>query len=381
MTLTIPDVEQWRPEQLTTAATNAATLATRLDGLATTGRTNAETLQWSGPAGTAAKTRMDTEKTRTGAVSAALLELQTALNVEVGNLTETKNKVLQLRDAAQTPNGEMPGFQVAADGTVSAQARMDYLRKHAEGKANVEGECVAEMYLAAVHQWHIANALKAAADTAERARVAVENAAVKLDQAFTTLGDPTLNVVAPTAPASTTPASATAPPSDKPSNSSQLMSNSGSGSGSGGGGGGGSSSGGGSWSESALASGGPPTKMPTGEQAQWIQEAIRVLRENGYDVSDSDAAIIAAIIEKESGGNPNAINLWDSNAAAGIPSKGLMQTIDPTFNSYKLAGHDDIWNPVDNIIAGSRYAIERYGSLSNVPGIVAMSQNQGYVGY
>ncbi|WP_369028203.1 transglycosylase SLT domain-containing protein, partial [Nocardia farcinica] len=85
--------------------------------------------------------------------------------------------------------------------------------------------------------------------------------------------------------------------------------------------------------------------MPTGEQAQWIQEAIRVLRENGYDVSDSDAAIIAAIIEKESGGNPNAINLWDSNAAAGIPSKGLMQTIDPTFNSYKLAGHDDIWNP------------------------------------
>ncbi|MBF6394853.1 transglycosylase SLT domain-containing protein [Nocardia cyriacigeorgica] len=326
---------------------------------------------------------MDTEKTRAGAVSAALLELQTALNVEVGNLTETKNKVLQLRDAAQTPNGEMPGFQVAADGTVSAQARMDYLRKHAEGKANVVGECLAEMYLAAVHQWHIANALKAAADAAERARVAVENAAVKLDQAFETLGDPKLNVAPPTVPASTAPASVSAPQSDKSGNSSPLMSGSGSGSGggSGAGSGGGSSSGGGSWSESALASGGPPSRMPTGEQAQWIQEAIRVLRENGYDVSDSDAAIIAAIIEKESGGDPNAINLWDSNAAAGIPSKGLMQTIDPTFNSYKLAGHDDIWNPVDNIIAGSRYAIERYGSLSNVPGIVAMSQNQGYVGY
>ncbi|VFA99871.1 Phage-related protein [Nocardia cyriacigeorgica] len=383
MTLTIPDVEQWKPDQLGTAATNAANLATRLDGLATSGRTSAETLRWSGPAGTAAKTRMDTEKTRAGAVSAALLELQTALNVEVGNLTETKNKVLQLRDAAQTPNGEMPGFQVAADGTVSAQARMDYLRKHAEGKANVEGECLAEMYLAAVHQWHIANALKAASDAAERARVAVENAAVKLDQAFETLGDPKLNVAPPTVPASTAPASVSAPQSDKGGNSSPLMSGSGSGSGggSGAGSGGGSSSGGGSWSESALASGGPPSKMPTGEQAQWIQEAIRVLRENGYDVSDSDAAIIAAIIEKESGGDPNAINLWDSNAAAGIPSKGLMQTIDPTFNSYKLAGHDDIWNPVDNIIAGSRYAIERYGSLSNVPGIVAMSQNQGYVGY
>ena len=38
------------------------------------------------------------------------------------------------------------------------------------------------------------------------------------------------------------------------------------------------------------------------------------------------------IIQHESGGNPNAINNWDSNAAAGMPSKGLMQTIDPTFN-------------------------------------------------
>ncbi|WP_309139130.1 transglycosylase SLT domain-containing protein [Nocardia cyriacigeorgica] len=376
MTLTIPDVEQWKPDQLTNAATNAATIATRLDGLTASGRTNTETLEWTGPAGTAAKNRMDTEKTRAGAVSKALLELQTALNVEVGNLTETKGKVLQLRDAAQTPNGEMPGFQVAANGTVSAQARMDYLRKHAEGKANVEGECLAEMYLAAVHQWHIANALAAAAATAERARVQVDNAANKLDQAFAGLGDPTLNVPAPAAPVTTTPASTPAPQTDKPTksgNTSQLMSGSGGGSS--------SSGGGGSWAESALQSGGPPTKMPTGEQAQWIKEAIQTLRDNGYDISDSDAAIIAAIIEKESGGNPNAINLWDSNADAGIPSKGLMQTIDPTFNSYKLAGHDDIWNPVDNIIAGSRYAIERYGSLSNVPGIVAMGQNQSYVGY
>ncbi|MFC9896962.1 transglycosylase SLT domain-containing protein [Nocardia sp. NPDC127579] len=124
-----------------------------------------------------------------------------------------------------------------------------------------------------------------------------------------------------------------------------------------------------------------PTTMPSGEQKDWIDEAIRELRAAGYDIKDSDAAIIAKIIEKESGGNPNAINNWDSNAAAGTPSKGLMQTIDPTFNSYKLPGHDDIYNPVDNIIAGTRYAIERYGSLSNVPGIVAMNSGNSYVGY
>lgn len=126
---------------------------------------------------------------------------------------------------------------------------------------------------------------------------------------------------------------------------------------------------------------GRPTKMPTGDLAQWIDQAIEVLRQNGYDIKDSDAAIIATMIEKESSGNPNAINLWDSNADAGTPSKGLMQTIDPTFNAHALPGHTDIWNPVDNICAGTAYAIDRYGSLENVPGIVNMSHGAGYVGY
>ncbi|NUS92433.1 MAG: transglycosylase SLT domain-containing protein [Nocardia sp.] len=129
---------------------------------------------------------------------------------------------------------------------------------------------------------------------------------------------------------------------------------------------------------------GRPTKMPEGELGQWIDQAIEVLRENGYDIKDSDAAIIATMIEKESSGDPNAINLWDSNADAGTPSKGLMQTIDPTFNAHALPGHGDIWNPVDNICAGTAYAIDRYGSLDNVPGIVNLSDNDaktGYVGY
>jgi hypothetical protein len=71
----------------------------------------------------------------------------------------------------------------------------------------------------------------------------------------------------------------------------------------------------------------------------------------------------------------------NSNAAAGHPSKGLMQTIDSTFNSYKLAGHDNIYNPVDNIVAGVRYALSRYGSIGHVPGIVAVHSGRAYVGY
>ena len=71
----------------------------------------------------------------------------------------------------------------------------------------------------------------------------------------------------------------------------------------------------------------------------------------------------------------------NSNAQAGHPSQGLMQTIPSTFNEYALPGHGNILNPVDNIIAGTRYAIARYGSLDNVPGVVAVEHGGSYVGY
>jgi uncharacterized protein YukE len=71
----------------------------------------------------------------------------------------------------------------------------------------------------------------------------------------------------------------------------------------------------------------------------------------------------------------------NSNAQAGHPSKGLMQCIDSTFNAHSVPGHTNIYNPVDNIVAGVRYALSRYGSIQNVPGIVAVSHGGHYVGY
>ena len=95
----------------------------------------------------------------------------------------------------------------------------------------------------------------------------------------------------------------------------------------------------------------------------WIKQAISILNAHGYYVSYN--AIYQTVMH-ESAGNPSATNGWDSNAAAGHPSIGLMQTIAPTFNAYALAGHTNIYNPVDNIIAGVRYAAVRYGSLDSV---------------
>lgn len=110
--------------------------------------------------------------------------------------------------------------------------------------------------------------------------------------------------------------------------------------------------------------------------SKWIAQALMI---TGAPMSWLKPLTIMAM--HESGGNPKAINLWDSNAKKGTPSKGLMQTIDPTFNAYKLPRYNDIWNPVHNAIASIRYIQDRYGSPFNTLGISNMSKGGGYRGY
>lgn len=114
----------------------------------------------------------------------------------------------------------------------------------------------------------------------------------------------------------------------------------------------------------------------SGSVMDWLTQAIMA---TGQSMSTLPA--LAQIAQHESGGNPNAVNNWDSNAKAGHPSKGLMQTISSTFAEYMLPGHGNILNPVDNAIAAIRYMISRYGSVANVPGIKSLMSGGPYVGY
>ncbi|AQP59455.1 peptidoglycan DD-metalloendopeptidase family protein [Listeria monocytogenes] len=108
----------------------------------------------------------------------------------------------------------------------------------------------------------------------------------------------------------------------------------------------------------------------------WVQQAIGL---TGVPASWSNA--LATIAMKESNGNPNAVNNWDINAKRGMASQGLMQTIPATFNAYKMKGHGNILNPVDNIIAAIGYIKARYGTVFNVPGIKALASGKAYKGY
>jgi soluble lytic murein transglycosylase-like protein len=109
----------------------------------------------------------------------------------------------------------------------------------------------------------------------------------------------------------------------------------------------------------------------------WIAEALQVL-----ELPQSLASSVKKIVMAESGGNPRAINNWDSNARRGTPSQGLMQTIPSTFKAYvhpELKGRP-ITDPIANLTAGIRYMIDNYG-MDTLEAGGRKSSSGGYVGY
>ncbi|MET7455587.1 transglycosylase SLT domain-containing protein [Streptomyces sp. NPDC005574] len=96
----------------------------------------------------------------------------------------------------------------------------------------------------------------------------------------------------------------------------------------------------------------------------WIRHSLDIMRSKGIPGSYSG---LHRNIMRESSGNPKAINGWDINAINGIPSKGLLQVIPPTFTAYHVAGTSwNIYDPVANITAAANYAADKYGSIDNV---------------
>jgi Tfp pilus assembly protein FimV len=98
----------------------------------------------------------------------------------------------------------------------------------------------------------------------------------------------------------------------------------------------------------------------------WIKESLAIMEKEGIPGTYEG---IHRNIMRESGGDPQATNDWDSNAAAGTPSQGLLQVIAPTFESYHVPGTPkDSLDPVANITAACNYAADQYGSIDNVNG-------------
>lgn len=115
--------------------------------------------------------------------------------------------------------------------------------------------------------------------------------------------------------------------------------------------------------EGTASDGGAQAGNPGGSGVErWRPFVERALEANGIAATSYRVAKILATIRRESNGDPTVQNNWDSNALAGHPSIGLMQTIGPTFNAYKHPGHNNIRNGYDNLLAAINYIKHRYGT-------------------
>ena len=107
----------------------------------------------------------------------------------------------------------------------------------------------------------------------------------------------------------------------------------------------------------------PGAKYPKGALSQGQIESTIKRALNILDITTNVAMWIKAVTRqasRESTFDPNAQNKTPAGVAAGGP-KGLMQVVDGTFAAYKHPGHDNVFNPLDNILAAIRYVVARYG--------------------
>jgi LysM repeat protein len=116
-----------------------------------------------------------------------------------------------------------------------------------------------------------------------------------------------------------------------------------------------------------------------GEVSSWVSQACGIMGVpsanwvRGYEV----------LCARESSGNANAINTYDSNANGAIQSdghplncsRGAAQCIPGTFASNHVARtSEDIYDPVANIAASMRYVRNRYGVSSDGANLASLVQ-------
>jgi LysM repeat protein len=117
----------------------------------------------------------------------------------------------------------------------------------------------------------------------------------------------------------------------------------------------------------------------SGDVPTWTTQACQIMRlpqanwVRGYTV----------LCGRESSGQANAINNYDSNALGPIQSdgyplhcsRGVAQCIPDTFSSYHIAKtSQDIYDPVANIAASMHYVMNRYGVAEDASNLAELVQ-------
>lgn len=112
---------------------------------------------------------------------------------------------------------------------------------------------------------------------------------------------------------------------------------------------------------------GPKLRHPDGSPfprriLRWANIVVAVMDE--HKIPRKYLPGILAQIQQESYGDPNLVNTYDSNAAMGDPSKGLLQVIGSTYQTHAKPGYKSLKYqtvPYTNIWAALRYVKRSYG--------------------
>lgn len=99
---------------------------------------------------------------------------------------------------------------------------------------------------------------------------------------------------------------------------------------------------------STVTTGGGATTAINGDWTEAIKHAAKMMNVN---LDQNGLNAVLRRINQESGGSETVTNNWDSNARAGHPSTGLLQYIQPTFDTWKVQGYEDIHKGFHQLLA------------------------------